>query len=555
MDEIKSLFTSSGTASTILYISIASLFGVLIGKISFKKVKLGIAGVLFAGLLLSHFGAKPDQQMLIFTREFGLILFVYAIGLEVGPRFFSSFKDEGLKMNLLAAAIILIGFAISYVFYAFGFAGSSAITGIMCGAVFNTPSLGAAQQVLAEHGGAAAAANINTVAMGFAVSYPFGVIGVLIAMVLLRVIFRIKIPQEIENYKRQFANTRQKLESVKITVNNPNLFGRKISYVKKVIDKELVISRIGRDDTILVSREELELKEGDIIYGVSSLNNIENLQIKVGEVIITKKREISGNLAMSNVLVTNRKFTGKTIEQIGIYRRYEANITRIYRAGVEILPTLGTTVEQGDTVRIVGKRDILPDIREELGDSVKELAVPNTIPLFMGICLGVLLGSVPIFIPGLSAPAKLGLAGGPLLIAVLIGYKGRIGKISFYMTPGANMMLKELGIILFLAAVGLMSGSQFVSTIVNGGYWWMLYGAAITFFPIMIVAIIARLMKFNYFKICGLLAGSMTNPPALEFADSMASIQAQSTVYATVYPITMFLRVLMAQILILIATH
>ncbi|MFT3738911.1 MAG: TrkA C-terminal domain-containing protein [Breznakibacter sp.] len=263
------------------------------------------------------------------------------------------------------------------------------------------------------------------------------------------------------------------------------------------------------------------------------------------------KKEIAGDLAMAHVLVTNRKMAGRTIEQIGIYRRYEANITRIFRAGMEILPTLGTTVERGDTVRIVGKREILPDIKSELGDSVKELAIPNTIPIFLGIVLGVLLGSIPIFIPGLSAPAKLGLAGGPLLVAVLLGHKGRIGTLDFYMTPGANMMLREIGIVLFLAAVGLMSGSQFVQTIANGGYMWMLYGAAITFIPVMLVAVTARFLKINYLKICGLLAGSMTNPPALEYANSLAPVQAQSTVYATVYPLTMFLRVLLAQIMIL----
>jgi putative transport protein len=551
MEILRNLFLGSGTATTILYISLTAFIGVLVGKIEVKKIKLGIAGVLFVGLFLAHFGAKPDEFVLGFVREFGLILFVYAIGLEVGPRFFSSFRDEGLKMNLFAAGIILVGYAIAYGFYRFGSIPSDVITGIMCGAVFNTPSLGSAQQAIAEHGGNLATHGINTLAMGFAVSYPFGVIGVLLSMIFIRLLFRINISKEVANYNHQFENVQNKLESVKINITNPNLFGQKINYVKKVIDKELVISRIEREATFIVATDDVALEEGDIIYGVSALNHIENLRIKLGEVAIPPKREISGDLAMVHVLITNRKLTGKTVEQIGIYRRYEANITRIFRAGIEILPTLDTTIERGDTVRIVGKREILSDIRSELGDSVKELSIPNTIPVFLGIFLGVILGSIPIFIPGLSAPAKLGLAGGPLLIAILLGHKGRVGQLDFYMTPGANMMIREIGIILFLAAVGLMSGNQFVETIANGGYKWMLYGAAITFIPVMLFAVVARLLKYNYFKICGLLAGSMTNPPALEFANSMAPIQAQSTVYATVYPLTMFLRVLLAQVLIL----
>jgi putative transport protein len=302
---------------------------------------------------------------------------------------------------------------------------------------------------------------------------------------------------------------------------------------------------------VLASENET-LQEGDVIYGVSSTEHIEKLRMKIGKVEIGMKKDVSGALAMFNVLVTNRNLAGKTIEQIGIYRRYDANITRIFRAGMEILPTKNTTVELGDTVRIVGKRELLTDIQKEIGNSVRELAIPNTIPIFLGIFLGILIGSIPIPIPGLPVPAKLGLAGGPLIVALILGHKGRIGKLDFYMTPGANMMLRELGIILFLASVGLSSGTNFVSTIANGGYVWMLYGALITFVPIFLVSIVARLMKFNYLKICGIISGSMTDPPALEYANSLAPIPAQSTAYATVYPLTMFLRILLAQILVLL---
>jgi putative transport protein len=549
MELIKTLFSGSGIATTLLYICLTAFVGVLLGRIEFKNVKLGIAGVLFTGLFLAHLGAKADAEVLHFVREFGLILFVYAIGIDVGPRFFSAFRNDGIKLNLFAAGIVITGFVIAYLFYYFGGVPSSVITGIMSGAVTNTPGLGAAQQVLTEVGKPNDAAITG---MGYAVAYPFGVLGIILTMILIRIFFRIKINKEVEDYNNQIQKNRSKLESVQIYITNPNLFGRKISYIKKVIDKELVISRIERNGNFIVATENQEIHEGDIIYGVSAINVIENLRLKMGEVEVGQKREITGDMAMFHVLVTNRKYSGKTIEQIGIYRRYEANITRIFRAGMEILPTLETTVEFGDTVRIVGKRDLLPDIRNELGNSVKELSHPNTVPIFMGIFLGIILGSIPFFIPGLPAPAKLGLAGGPLLVAILLGYKGRIRNFDFYMTPGANMMIRELGIILFLSCVGLSSGSQFVKTIANGGYMWMLYGAAITVIPIFLAAIVARLLKFNYLKICGIISGAMTDPPALEFANSLAPVHAQSTAYATVYPLTMFLRILLAQTLILI---
>ncbi len=549
MDFFKNLLSGSGTANAILFISITAFIGVLLGKVRFKNVKLGVAGVLFSGLLIGHLGAQANPEVLHFIREFGLILFVYAIGIDVGPRFFNTFRSDGLRLNLFAAGIVAGGFVIAWLFHRLGGVPASVITGIMSGAVTNTPGLGAAQQVLTDFGNPDDAA---VAGMGYAVAYPFGVLGIIFSLILVRVFFRIKIDKEVTDYKNQFQTIRQKLESVEITVTNPNLIGQKLSYIKEFIDKELVISRILRNGAYLVATEDLVLQEDDLIIGVSALQYIKNLKMTIGKVKIAEKKEISGDLAMFHVLVTNRKYAGKTIQQIGIYRRYEANITRIFRAGTEILPTRGTTVEFGDTVRIVGKRDLLNEIRNELGNSVEELAHPNTLPIFVGIALGVILGSIPIFIPGLPAPAKLGLAGGPLLIAILLGNQRRFKSFDFYMTPSANMMIRELGIILFLACVGLSSGGHFVNTIINGGYMWMLYGAVITLVPVLLAAVIARLMKYNYLKICGIISGAMTDPPALEFANSLAPVHAQSTAYATVYPFTMFLRILAAQIMILI---
>jgi len=548
MDFLLSLFKGTGIATTILFISLTAFVGVLLGKITIKNVKLGVA-VLFSGLFFAHFGAKVDAHVLHFVREFGLILFVYSIGVEVGPRFVNSFRNDGLKLNMLALSVVLLGFITAFAIHMIGGVDPAVVTGIMSGAVTNTPGLGAAQQALIESGKPDDAAIAG---MGYAVAYPFGVIGIILTMLLVRWIFRIKIDKEVNEYNAQITKNQQKLEGVEVAVTNPNLFGQKLSYLKNFVDKELVISRIERGGDFFIPTDDSTLEKGDVIYGVSAINHIDNLKIKIGEVTIGQKREITGSLAMFHVLVTNRKLAGKTIEQIGIYRRYEANITRIFRSGMEILPTLDTTVEFGDTVRVVGKRELLPEVRHELGNSVKELAHPNVIPLFMGIFLGVILGSIPIFLPGLPAPAKLGLAGGPLLIAILLGHKGRIGSLDFYMTPGANMMLKELGIILFLCCVGLSSGGQFVETLSKGGSAWLLYGALITFVPIFIVSLVARFMKLNYLKICGVISGAMTDPPALEYANSIAPVYAQASAYATVYPLTMFLRILLAQTLILL---
>lgn len=549
MDFFQKLLTGSGISSALFWLALTAFAGVLIGRLEFKKLKLGVAGALFSGLLFAHYGASIDHILLGFVREFGLILFVYAVGIDVGPRFFSAFRNDGMQLNLMAACIVFLGFVLALLFHFYGGISSSVIAGVMSGAVTNTPGLGAAQQLLTETGGEQAA---SLAGMGYALAYPFGILGIIITMLVVRLVFRINVKGEMLAYNAQINNNQQKLESVKITVSNPNLINHPIGYIRQVIDQELVVSRIQRDDEQFIPRDETLLLDKDILFGVSSVDKIDNLRLKIGPVEIAKKREMSGDLAMFHVLVTSHKIGGRTIEQIGIGRRYEANITRIFRSGMEIFPSSDTTVEFGDTVRVVGKRELLDDIRKELGNSVAELAHPNTLPIFFGIGMGIILGSIPFAIPGLPVPAKLGMAGGPLLVAIFLGYKGRWGNYSFYMTPGANIMLRELGILLFLSCVGLSSGGKFVETFNNGGYQWMLIGAAITFVPIFVVAFFARLMKVNYLKICGVISGAMTDPPALEFANNIAPTQAQSTAYATVYPLTMFLRILFAQILVLI---
>jgi len=550
MDYILHFFTTQSIASTMLYLCLAAFTGSMLGKLEFKGIRLGVAGVLFTGILIAHFGAPIDAHTLYFMRDFGLTLFVYSIGLSMGPRFFSSFRKDGLLLNLFAVAIVAGGFGIAFLIYRFTDMPSATVAGLMSGAVTNTPSLGAVQQVLVEQG--AAPAVISKTGMAYAIAYPFGILGVIFSMMLIRRFFSVNTQAEMKEYTRSLESSEPALQNLEITVVNPDLFGKSIGHIKKMLDNELTLSRIIRQGEPVSAADEEIIRQGDIICGVSAQDKIEKLELKAGIVALAKSVEnIPGPLGMINILMTNQRIAGKSIQQIGIYRRYPANVTRIYRSGMKILPTLQTTLELGDTIRVVGKQEILDDVKKELGDSINELIKPNIISIFLGIFTGIILGSIPIFIPGLPAPARLGLAGGQLLIAILLGHRGRIGKLSFYMTPGASLFMREFGIILFLACVGLLSGAKFVETILNGGWHWMLYGIAVTFIPVLIVGIIARLMKVNYLKICGLIAGAMTDPPALEFANGLAPVQAQVAAYAIVYPLTMFLRVLLAQIFIL----
>lgn len=550
--EIMKLFSGSGIPATLVFISITGIAGLALGKVSFFKIKLGIAGVLFAGLLVGHLGAHPDHDVLHFVKEFGLILFVYSIGLEVGPRFVSSLKSNGLSINMLAAGIAILGFTIAIVIkYIFDIP-VAVMVGVLCGAVTNTPSLGAAQQVISEQIANPGQA-VEFTGMGYAVAYPFGILGIILTMILLRYIFRISTEREVEKYQKASEGDGGKLEPIHMKVDNPNMFGKTVGAIKATLEDEFVLSRIKRKEEFIAAEDETIIEDGDILYGVSSLDSYAPLELKVGKVKKTQKLEFTGKLGMRQVLVTNKSLSGKTLKNIGLSRQFPVNITRIFRSGSEFMATEHDTIEFGDTVRIVGEREHLPAVIKLLGNSVKDLSHPNVLPLLIGILLGVIIGSIPLQFPGLPAPAKLGLAGGPLLIALFLGHRGRFGKLDFYMTPSSNLFIRELGIVLFLACVGLSSGRNFVSTIADGGYMWMLYGAAITAIPLLIIGVIGHFMKLNYLTICGVLAGSMTDPPALEFANSIAPVQAQSTAYATVYPLSMFLRILLAQIFILVS--
>ncbi len=545
------IFTESGTASTLLFLSIVGMVGIFLGKLQLGRLKLGIAGVLFVGLLVGHLGANINHHVLHLVKEFGLILFVYTIGIEIGPRFLSSLRNNGMRLNVLAALIVSLGLlsavAVKYIFNL----DVNVVAGLFSGAVTNTPSLGAVQALITEQFGDKGAEMAEVTGMAYAVAYPFGILGILLAMMTIKWIFRVDVSKEADNYKEEQDASSGNIDTISIKVTNPNLFGQKLSSLTASLNKDFVISRLLRNDKYMVPDGKIIINEGDILIGLCRTSDEKKVELVVGEVTIQKSFEITGELSMRHILMTNRRLAGKTLARINLSSMFPANVTRVFRGETEIIPSGSTTLEFGDTIRVVGKREKMDVVANFLGNSLRDLSHPNLVPLFLGIFLGILLGSIPFAIPGLPAPAKLGLAGGPLIIALALGHKGRIGNFDFYMTPSANRFIRELGIVLFLGAVGIGSGKHFVETVVNGGYMWMLYAAIITFVPLITIGIVGRLMKINYLSICGYLAGSMTDPPALEFANSISPVQAQATAYATVYPLTMFLRILFAQILVL----
>ncbi|MDD2279304.1 MAG: putative transporter [Bacteroidales bacterium] len=547
------IFKSVNTASTLVFLSVVGALGILLGKVKVLNIKLGVAGVLFIGLLVGHFGACVDDQVLQFVKDFGLILFVYAVGIDIGPRFLSSLRNNGLKLNGLAFLIVVLGLLCSVGIKVLFNLDAATIAGLFTGAVTNTPSLGAAQSLINDQF-ANGAELADKAAMAYAIAYPFGIIGVILVMVLIKIIFRFNIEKEIQSYKDEQKAESGDIQTVQVKVTNPNIFGQTIQELAKNLKVEFVMSRLikSNENEYIVPDAKIILEEGDIIIGLCKQAEIGTLKAFIGDVSLQPKFKMSENLTMRHILVTNKKIAGKTLKSINLTSMFPANITRIFRGETEIIPTGYTTLEFGDTIRVVGNTEKMDKVATFLGNSQRDLSHPNLIPLFIGIFLGILVGSIPIFIPGLPAPAKLGLAGGPLIIALILGHKGRVGKLDFYMTPSANRFIRELGIVLFLACVGLGSGGDFWETLVNGGYMWMLYAAIITFVPLFIVGIIGGLMKINYLTICGYLAGAMTDAPALGFVNDMAPVQAQATAYATVYPLTMFLRILCAQLLVLI---
>ncbi|HDR1883509.1 TPA: putative transporter [Pasteurella multocida] len=544
----------SDIAITISLLALVAVIGLWIGHWKIRGVGLGIGGVLFGGIIVAHFtnqyGLKLDAHTMHFIQEVGLILFVYTIGIQVGPGFFASLRQSGLKLNGFAALIVLLGSLAVIVIHKLADVPLDIILGIYSGAVTNTPSLGAGQQILSELG---LTQTTSTMGMAYAMAYPFGICGILLSMWLIRLFFRIKIDDEAKNFLKESGQDKETLGSINVRVTNPNLDGLRLVDIPGFDEKrDVVCTRLKRDEHISVPQANTIIQKGDLLHLVGEIPLLRKIKLVLGEEVDVPLSSFTGDLRSDRIVVTNEKVLGKKIRALGIHQKYGVVISRLNRAGVELVPTANTALQFGDVLHVVGRSEVLNQAVSILGNAQQKLQQVQMLPVFIGIGLGVLLGSIPFHIPGFPVPLKLGLAGGPLVVALILARIGSIGKLYWFMPPSANLALREIGIVLFLAVVGLKSGGNFVDTLVNGsGLEWMVYGIFITFVPLMIVGIVARLYaKMNYLSLCGLLAGSMTDPPALAFANAIKEESGASALsYATVYPLVMFLRIISPQLL------
>lgn len=554
MNWIEKLFFGEGVAHSILLFAFVIAVGISLGKIKIKGISLGITFVLFVGIVAGHFGLKIDHEVLHFMKEFGLILFVYSVGLQVGPGFFSSFKRGGLQLNMLAASIVFLGAITTIVLHYVTSIPMPTMVGIMSGAVTNTPGLGAAQEAFYDIHGAAN----PSIAMGYAVAYPLAVIGIIGSIMFIRYAFRINMEKESE--KLLDPNTsKTKVELISLEVKNPSIFGMTIKDIAGLIDnKKFIVSRVlhHENEHIEIASSKTVLNDGDKIFVVTTPVDKFTIATFVGGMVDMSSDDwaiLDKQLVSKRVLVTRSNINGKTIRELNLRNNFGVNITRVNRAGVDLIAQPNLQLQIGDRVMIVGDANAIHNVAKTLGNQLKMLNEPHLIPIFIGIFLGVLLGSIPFVLPGIPQPIKLGLAGGPLIVAILMSVLGAKYKLITYTTLSANLMLREIGICFFLACVGLGAGENFVDTIVNGGgFNWIGYGVIITLIPLFIVGIIGTVVfKINYYTLMGLMAGSMTDPPALAYANSVSDNDAPAVGYASVYPLTMFLRVLVAQLLIL----
>ena len=554
MEWFKDLLWNETVAHTIFLYSIVIAVGVFLGKRKIRGVSLGITFVLFAGIAMGHFGFTVNHQVVEFIRDFGLILFVFSIGLQVGPGFFSSFKKGGLILNLMALVIVLLGGLITLLIHFLSGTSLQMLVGVMSGAVTNTPGLGAAQNALAQVGVSGAGPEIPDIGLGYAVAYPFGVLGIILSMIVLRKVLRIDAVKEMEILQNEMHPAEALPEKLNILVNNPGVFNKSVADISKLFGNGIVISRVLHNGELLPATSETIIHENDIILVVAERGLIPEIIKQTGTLSEMDLSAKPGNLISRRLLVTNKEVSGKSLGSLKLRTRFNINITRVYRSGIEFIPSPQLQLQMGDRLTVVGDEKSIEKVTEQLGNSMKRLEEPNIIPIFIGILLGVILGSIPVNVPGMSHPLKLGLAGGPLIIAILLSKYGHKFSLVSYTTASANLMLREIGIVLFLASVGIMSGEKFIPTLTSGdGFIWMGYGALITVLPLMVVGLYARIVsKRNYFEICGLLSGSMTDPPALAFANGLAQSEAPSVAYATVYPLVMFLRIFIAQLLILL---
>lgn len=548
---IQELFKGESIAGTVVILALVAVSGLFLGSFKLRGVGLGIAGVLFTGLLFGHFKFSVNHEMMEFAREFGLILFVYSIGMQVGPGIVDSLRREGLPMNMLAASIVVLGAVTALILGRIFGVQPAVMVGLLCGATTNTPSLGAAQAAISDAGGSAEILALP--GLGYAVAYPFGIVGILLTMLAIRFFFRINVSGESKALTQSRAGQVEALSRSNYVVENPSLEGMPLGEISLFEDSGVIISRVQHNGVQSVATPETMLHAGDVVLAVGPLKKLHALKLMIGKTADIDLSSSPSNLESQRLIVTKKNVVGKALRDLALSARYGVRVTRLLRAGVEmpVIPSL--RLQYGDTIVVVGDAEQLEQAARVLGNSRSALNHPEMLPVFIGIALGVLVGSIPFDVPGVPAPVKLGLAGGPLLVAIILSRLGNVGKVVWYLPTSASLIIRELGIVLFLSCVGLKAGNHLMETLVNGdGVQWMFMGALITVIPLMLVGTFARLfMKMNFLSICGLLAGSMTDPPALAFAGNFAGSEGPTVAYATVYPLTMIMRVIIAQILIL----
>lgn len=554
MEWLHSLLFGQGIAHTVLVLAVVIVLGVALSRIKVAGISIGTTWILFVGIAVSHFGMTIDADTLHFIKEFGLILFVFSIGLQVGPGFFSSFKQGGLRMVACAATVVALGGVVTYLIHLITGTPMTTMVGVMSGAITNTPGLGAAQQAYIDSTGI----NDPTIALGYAVAYPLGVVGVILSLVALRFLTRVDFAEENKALEAMRAE-QTNVVRLSVEFTNGALEGHTIAHMRELVNRQFVISRIMQPDgTISIADGNSLLKMGERLRVICSPEDSEAVVAFLGQQIEMSKEEWGAtpdtqhSLVSRRIVITKSEINGKKFSDLRLRTKYGINITRVNRAGIDLIPYQGMELQMGDRVMVVGDERAIDQVAEVLGNSTKKLREPQLLTIFFGIALGVVLGSMPLM--HIPQPVKLGLAGGPLIVAILIGRFGPHFHLVTYTTMSANLMLREVGLAMFLAGVGIGAGDGFVEAIVNGGYRWIGYGVIITMLPLLVVGMVARLkMKMNYYTLIGMLSGSSTNPTALGYANTLAGNDMPSLSYATVYPVVMFLRVLVAQLLIMLA--
>lgn len=550
---LQSLFTETSIGQSVIIYGLVIAIGIWLGRIKIAGVSLGITWVLFAGLIFSYYGIEIDKGTEHFIKEFGLILFVYSIGLQVGPGFWASLKKNAISNNILAASIVATGVVITVILYYLSNNHISVMTGVMSGAVTNTPGLGAAQ---------AAASDLNItgtdrslITLAYAVAYPFGVFGIIGALLLLKKIFRVKIDREQEFHRKLALFRANKPVSIHLNLENKQLIGQPLRKLFTLLKEPVVVSRMYHHGEIITPTPDTMLAENDVLLIVASKREVEQLKLLLGPASdMDLKTAKDSDLISRLVVVTNAAVTHKRLGDIPELHQHNFTLTRLSRAGIELVPHGDMFLQLGDTIKVVGTEEGVQIITKALGNSLKKLEAPDLAPIFMGIVLGVILGSIPFHFPNMPVAIKIGMAGGPLIVALILSRFGNLFYLNNYTTNSANMMIRELGISLFLASVGLSSGKNLSVAFADGSGWiWMGMGVIITMVPLLIIGFIAhKYFRKTYFEICGLLSGASTDPPALAFATKLSGSDIPSITYATVYPLTMILRIVAAQLLILL---